>query len=149
MSAAAGRARESGVELALEQRDVLAAGLAQPDASVDVVMCSLFLHHLTTEQAVRVLSEMRRVARRLVLVSDLRRCHAGLGVAYLASRCATRSRVVRVDAVRSVRAAFTIDELRALAARAGMPDGRVLPRWPFRMLLAWTRVPTHTRPEQA
>jgi 2-polyprenyl-3-methyl-5-hydroxy-6-metoxy-1,4-benzoquinol methylase len=146
LAAAAKRARAAGVDLTLESRNVVADGLAQPDKSVDVVTCSLFLHHLTEVQVVHVLSEMRRVAKSLVLVSDLRRCAMGLAAAYLATRLGTRSRVVRIDAIRSVRAAFTIDELASLASRAGMPDARILPCWPFRMLLAWSAPPSPTRP---
>jgi ubiquinone/menaquinone biosynthesis C-methylase UbiE len=142
LAVAAERAKDAGVRLTLQQRDVLADGLAEPDASVDVVTCSLFLHHLTQEQAVRVLNEMRRVSRKRVIVSDLRRCHMGLAAAFLAGRTATRSRIVRVDSVRSVRAAFTPDELRSLAERAQMPDASIVRRWPFRMLLSWTRTPT-------
>lgn len=139
---AADRARAAGVPLMLEQRDVIARGLDRPDSSVDIVMCSLFLHHLPEDAVVALLAEMRRVARRRVLISDLRRCAGGLAAAYIASRLTTRSRVVHVDAVRSVQGSFTINELRTLADRAGM-RGAVLRRcWPFRMLLRWDKTGT-------
>jgi 2-polyprenyl-3-methyl-5-hydroxy-6-metoxy-1,4-benzoquinol methylase len=125
--------------VAVEVRDVVRDGLNFEAASVDVVMCSLFLHHLSEPDAVRVMAEMARVARRCVLVSDLRRCRAGLAAAFLATRIGTRSRVVRIDAVRSVRAAFTEDELSRLAETAGMRGSLVFRRWPFRMLMVWTR----------
>lgn len=147
LGAAAERARAAGVQLALARRDVVADGLAEPDASVDVVTCSLFMHHLTEDHAAHVMNEMRRVARTLVLVSDLRRCGTGLAAAYLATRLATRSGVVRMDAVRSVRAAFTVEEFRSLADRAGMADAQILRRWPFRMLMVWSRTPVPTRQE--
>jgi hypothetical protein len=44
-----------------------------------------------------------------------------------------------VDALLSVRAAFTVDELRAMATEAGMTGGTVAPCWPQRMLLRWER----------
>lgn len=132
----AARAAEAGVRVETREQDVTATGLAGADGSADVAMCSLFLHHLTEEQVVGVLREMRRVGRR-VLVSDLERCRLGLIGAWLAGRLGTRSRIVRVDAVRSVRAAFTVDELKGLADRAGLTEAQVRRVWPFRMLLMW------------
>lgn len=105
----------------------------------DVVMCSLFLHHLTDDQAVHVLGKMAAGARRLVLVSDLQRSRGGLALACSASRLLSRSRVVHIDAERSVRAAFTGAEARQLARRAGMSTATVRWCWPWRWQLRWNR----------
>src|SRR5437867_37951 len=43
------------------------------DNTFDVVMASLFFHHLSDDQCVRVLANMWRVSRALVLVNDLHR----------------------------------------------------------------------------
>ena len=43
------------------------------DASVDVVTCSQVLHHFPDDEIPMVLRELQRVARRAVVVSDLRR----------------------------------------------------------------------------
>jgi 2-polyprenyl-3-methyl-5-hydroxy-6-metoxy-1,4-benzoquinol methylase len=112
--------------------------LAEPlPAEFDVVMCSLFLHHMTEHQAVLLLTKMRHAAKRIVLVSDLRRSVRGLALAFFAARLLTSSDVVRVDAPRSVRAAFTADEMKALARRARMDGAEVSGRWPFRLLMTW------------
>ncbi len=105
----------------------------------DVVISSLFLHHLTNEDALKFLGRMAAAARRLVLVSDLRRCRLGLGLAYVVSRVITRCDVVHVDAVRSVRAAFTTTELQQMATQAGLAAAPVARCWPARMLLTWDR----------
>jgi 2-polyprenyl-3-methyl-5-hydroxy-6-metoxy-1,4-benzoquinol methylase len=105
----------------------------------DVVMCSLFLHHLTSEDATTLLRRMAAVARRLVLVNDLRRGMYGISLAYAASRLLTRCDVVHVDAVKSVRAAFTQYELAQMALAAGLHGAKVHRRWPARMLLTWGR----------
>ena len=107
--------------------------------SYDVVMCSLFLHHLSDSDGLQLLQRMAMSAQRLVMVNDLERSRCGLALACAASRVLTRSRVVWVDAVRSVRAAFTRDEVRALAARAGLASAVVGWRWPWRFLLMWSR----------
>jgi len=114
--------------------------LAEPlPSDYDVVMCSLFLHHLAEDSAVVLLRKMAAATRRLVLVNDLRRGRDGLLLAYLAGRLLSTSPVVRVDAVRSVRAAFTLPEAQSLAVKAGLAGATVSRRWPCRYLLEWRR----------
>ena len=105
----------------------------------DVVMCSLFLHHLEAEHVVEVLYKMRSAARRLLLVSDLNRTRAGYLLAWAATRLFTRSPVVRTDALLSVRAAFEIEEMELLAEEAGLRGAKIRPSWPCRFQLEWTR----------
>lgn len=105
----------------------------------DVVMCSLFLHHLVDNEALSLLAKMASAARRLVLVSDLERSAIGLSLAFGVSRILTRSSVVHTDAVRSVRAAFTRNEVRQMAEHEGLSGATVRWRWPWRYLLQWSR----------
>lgn len=105
----------------------------------DVVLCSLFLHHLEDDEAERVLRRMKDAARALMLVSDLRRTHLGYSFAWVGCRLLSRSRVFHVDGTRSVEAAFTTKEAQAMAARAGLAGARVTERWPQRWLLTWYR----------
>jgi 2-polyprenyl-3-methyl-5-hydroxy-6-metoxy-1,4-benzoquinol methylase len=105
----------------------------------DVVMCSLFLHHLDDQDAVDTLYKMRSAARRMVVVSDLRRSRLGLALAYAASRVFSRSRVVRTDAILSVKAAWEEDEFQAMAHEAGLDGAVIHPVWPQRWLLVWRR----------
>jgi 2-polyprenyl-3-methyl-5-hydroxy-6-metoxy-1,4-benzoquinol methylase len=105
----------------------------------DVVMCSLFLHHLTNKDALNLLRRMAAATRHLALVNDVRRSKYGLALAYVASRLFTRCDVVHVDAVRSVRAAFTVTELNQMSAAADLPGASITRRWPARMLLTWRR----------
>lgn len=105
----------------------------------DVVTCSLFLHHLSDAEAVLVLGRMAQAATHLLLVNDLLRCVGGLVLAHVATPFLTRSQVNRVDSVRSVRAAFTVDEVQLLVRRAGLSGAVVEKRWPCRYLLRWAR----------
>jgi 2-polyprenyl-3-methyl-5-hydroxy-6-metoxy-1,4-benzoquinol methylase len=105
----------------------------------DVVMTSLFLHHLERCQAVALLANMAAAARQLVLVNDLVRSRGNLFLVALAARLLTTSRVVRTDASLSVRAAFTVPELRTLAQEAGLLGGTISRRFPCRMLLEWRK----------
>ncbi len=104
----------------------------------DVVICSLFLHHLSEEQAVALLRRMKSAARHLVLVSDLRRTSLGYAVAWAGTRFLSRSHVFHSDGPASVRAAFTTSEARAMAERAGLSGARVTECWPERYLIEWT-----------
>lgn len=132
------KAEACGAPLQFSECDALAEVL--PDG-FDVIVSSLFLHHLDDEETVRLLRKMGQAARHLVLVNDLRRSWRGLMLAHVAGRLLTRSPVVHVDAPRSVRAAFTLDEARQLAASAGLTDATLEPRWPCRFLLQWHRPP--------
>lgn len=105
----------------------------------DIVISSLFLHHLNQEDAVSFLRNAAGAATRTLLISDLRRTPLGLAVAWAASRAVTRSPVVHTDAVKSVRAAYTPAEMLDLAAHAGLHGATVRRCWPWRMLLVWRR----------
>jgi 2-polyprenyl-3-methyl-5-hydroxy-6-metoxy-1,4-benzoquinol methylase len=104
----------------------------------DIVTCSLFTHHLPREAAVALLYAMRCAAKRLVLVSDLRRARGSYALAWIGGHLAG-SRIARVDALLSVRAAWTMDEFAAIAAEAGLEGATIEGRWPARFLLAWKR----------
>ena len=133
LEATAERSRASGVPITIHPVDVL----SEPIPEADVITCALFMHHLTEDDAVKVLASMARSARKLLVVSDLCRTRAGLIMAAVATRVFTRSHVVHVDAVRSVQGAFTMPEMRDLAARAGLSGAAVNPIRPARMLLSW------------
>jgi 2-polyprenyl-3-methyl-5-hydroxy-6-metoxy-1,4-benzoquinol methylase len=108
------------------------------DSAFDVVTCSLFLHHVSEPgKVVELLDRMRTISRRMVVISDLRRCRMGLLTAWAGSRILSRSGIVHHDAPASVRAAWTIRELTGFAARAEMKDARIERCWPWRMLLIW------------
>lgn len=109
------------------------------DRSIDAVTCSLFLHHFDGEEVIAILREASRVARRGLVVGDLVRSRTALLLTALTVRLLTRSRIVHVDAVRSVRSAYRPDELMEMARRAGLGDAKVERRFPFRMVLTWRR----------
>lgn len=107
------------------------------DAGVDVVTCSQLLHHFPDDEIPAVLRELQRVARRYVVVSDLRRSWvAALGF-WTVTWPLGFSPVTRHDGVVSVLRGFTSDELarhvRHATGRA--PDVRRHPG--FRITATW------------
>jgi ubiquinone/menaquinone biosynthesis C-methylase UbiE len=111
----------------------------QPDDAFDIVLCSLALHHFGPSDAIRVLREMRRLARVGFIVNDIRRCAPGYAAAWVASRLATRNRLTRHDMPLSVRRAYTPRELRELLLDAGIACARVTTHPLFRMAAVYRR----------
>lgn len=133
-TALAQRAGISGVQF--HQCDALQGSL--PGESWDVVMNSLFLHHLSETQVVRILQRMREVTRQLLVVDDLRRTLPGYLLAWLGCRVLSRSPIVHFDGPVSVEGAFTDDEIRQLAKQAGLSGHQLQHHWPQRFLLSWS-----------
>lgn len=104
-----------------------------PDRSVDVVVCSLSLHHFPPDEAARVLREMDRLARVGFILNDLRRGRLGFAAAWAASRLTTRNRLTRNDAPLSVLRAYTPAELADLLRRAEVGGATITTHPWFRM----------------
>jgi ubiquinone/menaquinone biosynthesis C-methylase UbiE len=125
-------AGEPGVETALAD----ALCLPYADGTFDVAMMNMALHHFDEEHAVRALRELRRVAHRAVVVTDLVRSRpALLGARLLSLTVWLAHPVTRHDGPNSVRAAFTAAELRGRARRAGLERARVRSHPGFRISL--------------
>lgn len=158
-SAAAGWVRERGrspLTIALD-RDPIALRMAAtseasavradamrlpfPDRSVEVVSAVKFAHHFEGPALVRLLAEMARVARRRVIVLDIRRDWLAYWGFLAWSRLFTRSRLVRHDGALSVLRGFTAAELSDLARSLDVPDYRweVRPHLGFQLALVGRR----------
>jgi len=127
------RARERGLDVEFFQRDVMAGPLP---GGFDLVCSSLFLHHLSDQEAVVFFGNLAGSGR-ATLVQDLLRTHLGYLLAMATVRVVTRSRVVRMDGPLSVRAAFSLSEVESFAQRAGLLGARVERCWPERFTLFW------------
>ena len=114
-----------------------AIGAALPD-DYDAMISNLFLHHLRTADAVLLLTRMSAAAPTLV-VTDLVRGSIGYATALVGTRLLSRSPIVHTDGPRSVCAAFTLEEARLLAARAGLGGARIEPKFPSRWRMDWGR----------
>lgn len=138
--AAARLARADGITLALlgierfgaAAREAAAGGdlaaivgdgrrLPLRDDAVDLVLCAKVLHHLPGAAGLRLLAELDRVARRGVVVADIRRSWIAAAGIWLASFPMRFHPATRRDGVISVFRGFTPGELAALCATAGLP----------------------------
>lgn len=118
-------------EISLQQFDARAVPL--PANHVDIVLCSLALHHFDPDDAMLVLQEMHRLSRHGFILNDLKRGRLGFVAAWLASRVTTQNRLTRNDAPLSVRRAYTPSELALLLNRAGVEGASITTHPWFRM----------------
>jgi SAM-dependent methyltransferase len=116
------------------------------DRSVDFVTCSQVLHHFVDDDARRLIREMDRVARRRVIVADLRRSWLAAGGLWLASFPLGFRPVSRHDGVVSVLRGFTAAELRGLVSDAIGAPPLVRHRLGFRLTATWTPTAAAGRP---
>jgi SAM-dependent methyltransferase len=102
-------------EIDFREGDVLSFG----EGTYDVVLCSLALHHFEENAATQLLKRCRDLSRNYVLVADLRRGFlATIGVRVLTTLL-FREPMTRTDARLSAARAFSFQELKVLAERAG------------------------------
>ncbi|MDB4882038.1 MAG: Methyltransferase type 11 [Gemmatimonadetes bacterium] len=158
--AARARARRSGVALTtfgVDEAETLARAtdrlldgsvcadvrrLPFADASIDVVTCSQLLHHFADEEISAVLRELDRVARRRVIVSDLRRSWLAACGFWLVSWPLGFHRVTRHDGFVSVLRGFLPDELSAHVSAATGRRAEVRRHIGFRVTASWEKCAT-------
>jgi ubiquinone/menaquinone biosynthesis C-methylase UbiE len=101
----------------------------------DYAICSLFTHHFTDENVIKILLELNRVARRGVFVIDLHRHRAAYALYKIFCVVFRISRLVREDGSLSILRSFKPDELKSLAEKAKLQNVSVKRHFPFRLVL--------------
>jgi hypothetical protein len=120
--------------LALVRADGGAPPLAE--YSVDIVIASQVLHHLPRAVAARWIAGFDRLARRVVVLADLRRSRVAMAGVWAAALALRMDRVTRHDAVVSLRRGYTTREFDALLAAAGI-RAAARRRPGFRIVASW------------
>ena len=118
--------------LTIVQGDVF--NLPFEPGSFDYALTAMFLHHLSDEEAVGVMSTMGRLARRGVVISDIlrhRRAYAWIKLFTLWA-----NPMVKHDARTSVAQAFNRPEVLGLRDRAGLGFARYYRHFGHRFVLA-------------
>ncbi|MGI8788125.1 MAG: methyltransferase domain-containing protein [Pyrinomonadaceae bacterium] len=110
------------------------------DDAFDYAICSLFTHHFTDENVIKILTEMSRVSRRKIFIIDLHR-HAAAYFFYKIFCAAFRiSSLVREDGSLSILRSFTPDELERLGRAANLENVSVKRYLPFRIVLKGRKI---------
>ncbi len=100
----------------------------------DVVTASLFLHHFDQSELPDLLRALYVLARRALVVNDLRRARVPYVFGKAVFPLLFQSRVSIEDGLISIRSSFREPELRAAFAAAGVPSVRIERSWPYRLL---------------
>ena len=116
------------------------------DRSFDIVTCSQLLHHFTADEAHIIIAELDRVARHVVIVSDLRRSWIAAAGFWLLSFPLRFHRVTRHDGPTSVLRGFTRAELGGMVGKATGVQPRVVTRLGYRLTARWHPATTITVP---
>ncbi|MEP6621235.1 MAG: methyltransferase domain-containing protein [bacterium] len=112
-----------------------------PTSSVDVVVCSQVLHHFEDGELATVLRELDRVARKAVIVSDLRRSWFAVAGFWLVSWPLGFHAVTRHDGSVSVLRGFTAAELRGHVRFATGQVATMHRRLGYRLTATWNPTP--------
>ena len=112
-----------------------ALNLPFADESFDYAICSLFTHHFTDENIVKILNEMSRVSRRKIFVIDLHRHETAYRLYKIFCTVFRISSLVREDGSLSILRSFVPRELEKLAEEANLTEISVTGHFPSRLVL--------------
>lgn len=109
----------------------------EPDQPIDIVISSLFTHHLTDKQIVDFMRWMDSTAEKGWFINDLHRHPIPYYFIKGATALFSRNRLIRNDAAVSVARALTVADWQRLIKEAGL-DGHVRVQWffPFRICVS-------------
>ncbi|HEY8104551.1 MAG TPA: hypothetical protein VIE46_00515 [Gemmatimonadales bacterium] len=109
--------------------------------SVDIVSVCMLAHHFEPESVVDLFRTCDGLARRAVVIADLRRAPLAEAAFWCGARLLRFDPITAVDGLTSIRRGFSAAELTALLRRAGV-SGRVARRPGWRLVATWTPAPT-------
>lgn len=118
-----------------------ARGLPFAPGTFDVVTASLFLHHFGEAELPDLLRSLYALARRALVVNDLRRARVPYLFGKVVFPVLFQSRVSVDDGLVSIRRSFREHELRAAFAAAGVAIVRIERNWPYRLLAVAEKSP--------
>lgn len=98
----------------------------------DVVVATLFMHHLSDAQLVALLQTMKSQTRIGFVINDIHRHFISYHAIRILTGLFSRSAMVRYDAPLSVRRAFKRKELEDILHRAGIGSYSIKWKWAFR-----------------
>jgi len=112
-----------------EKQDVLSPDFS--NKTFDIIICSLFCHHLTDKQLVAFFQQAYQQARLGIIINDLHRhwlAHLGFNIIAFLKRF---SPMVRNDGLVSIRRGFIKQEIISLLQQVGITNYKIKWCFPF------------------
>jgi hypothetical protein len=125
-------------EIDLIEADILDY-LDRQSGLFDYAISSLTLHHLPNEAIVSLLQKSDRVAKRGIIMNDLKRSVRAWAWIWALTRLTGAHPIVQNDGPLSVRRAFRPGELQSLSQQAGLTYLKVKTHFGYRLTLAGER----------
>jgi 2-polyprenyl-3-methyl-5-hydroxy-6-metoxy-1,4-benzoquinol methylase len=117
-------------EISYMQQDIFSEKFSSQ--TYDIITASLFTHHFTDEQLIKLFSQIKNQVRIGVIINDLHRhWFAYYSIKYI-TRLFAKSPLIKNDAPLSVARAFTKNEIKDLLKRSGVDSYSIKWRWAFR-----------------
>jgi len=101
----------------------------------DIIICSLFCHHFTSEELISLLSQLQSQALKAVIINDLHRHPLAYYSIKWLTKLFSKSYLVKNDAPLSVLRAFRKSEIKYILAVAGITNYSLQWQWAFRWKL--------------
>ncbi|MCA6078400.1 methyltransferase domain-containing protein [Fulvivirga sedimenti] len=98
----------------------------------DVVTATLFTHHFSDNELIRLFSQLKGQARKGMVINDLHRHWFAYHSIKLLTRVFSKSKMVRNDAAVSVKRAFHKNELATILYKSGIHGFDLSWHWAFR-----------------
>ena len=98
----------------------------------DVVTATLFTHHFSDEELIRLFSQLKGQARKGMVINDLHRHWFAYHSIKALTRVFSKSKMVRNDAAVSVKRAFRKNELATILYKSGIHGFDLSWHWAFR-----------------
>jgi 2-polyprenyl-3-methyl-5-hydroxy-6-metoxy-1,4-benzoquinol methylase len=104
----------------------------------DILTCTLFTHHFTDEELIRLFGSFREKAKLGIIINDLHRHPLAYYSIRLLTRLFSKSPMVQHDGPLSVLRAFSRQDWERILAKAGIKSYRISWHWAFRWQLIVT-----------
>lgn len=99
---------------------------------LDIISCTLFTHHFTDQELVKMFGSFRQTVRIGLVINDLHRHPLAYYSIKMLTSLFSKSRLVKNDAPLSVMRSFHRKEIRSLLEQAGWQKIQVTWHWAFR-----------------